>query len=285
MSAETTSTFSTGYPVSTLSAAIERVPTIARKGISISAVLVTWWALVELGVLGFEFFVTPVETAVAFAHHLRGAPLADGASIYTHAAYSTGRVFLGVGLAILVAIPLGLAIGTYQTLERFVFPSIELLRPIPPIAWVPLVLVLFPTTASGVLFVVFLGAFFPMVINTLSGATAVDRDYLRAAKSLGASDWELIRHVILPAALPSILTGITIGVGIGWITVVAAEMITGEFGLGHVIFQAYRLIEIQTVVVGMITIGALGAFSTALVNRIGTQITPWVAQRQTEGYS
>lgn len=240
------------------------------------AIFATWWAFVRLGVLGFGAFVTPAETAVAVGSHLAGEPVADGETIYVHAAYTAGRVVGGVVLAVMVAVPLGLLIGERRRFERYLFPSLEFLRPIPPIAWVPLVLVIFPTVRSGVLYVVFLGAFFPMLINTVRGVKSIDDEYSRAAESLGANDRQTLRHVVLPAALPSILTGVTIGVGLGWVTVVAAEMITGQYGLGHVVFQAYRLVDVQSVVVGMIAVGFLGAVSTAIVSRVATHIGPWL---------
>ena len=264
--------------IETGAAGIDAVPRPVRKGVSVFALLAVWWAFVRFGVLGFGVFVSPVETAVAVGSHLAGEPVADGATIYVHAAYTAGRVVGGVVLAVAIAVPLGLLIGTRRRFERYLFPSLEFLRPIPPIAWVPLVLVIFPTVRSGVLFVVFLGAFFPSLVNTIRGVESVDDEYSRAAESLGASDRQTLRHVVLPAALPSILTGVTIGVGLGWITVVAAEMITGEYGLGHVVFQAYRLVDVQSVVVGMIAVGFLGAVSTALVSRVATRLGPWLEE-------
>ena len=262
--------------VETGAAGIESIPRPVRRGVSVVALFAAWWAFVRLGVLGFGVFVSPAETAVAVGSHLAGEPVADGATIYVHAAYTAGRVVGGVALAVAIAVPLGLLIGTRRRFERYLFPSLGFLRPIPPIAWVPLVLVIFPTVRSGVLFVVFLGAFFPTLVNTIRGVESVDDEYSRAAESLGASDRQTLRHVVLPAALPSILTGVTIGVGLGWITVVAAEMITGEYGLGHVVFQAYRLVDVQSVVVGMIAVGFLGAVSTAVVSRTATRLSPWL---------
>ena len=257
---------------------LESVPRRVRRGVSVFALLGLWWGLVRFGVAGFAFFVSPVETAVAVASHLVGEPVADGGTIYRHAAYTAGRVTVGVSLAVAVAVPLGLVIGTSRQWERFLYPALEFLRPIPPIAWVPLVLVIFPTVRLGVVFVVFLGAFFPTLVNTIRGVQDVDVEYRRAAESLGASNRQVLTQVMVPSALPAILTGVTIGVGLGWITVIAAEMITGEYGLGHVIFQAYRLVDVESVVVGMIAIGALGAASTALISATAARATPWLAE-------
>lgn len=256
--------------------ALESVPRPLLRLTSVLGLFVVWWAFVRVGVLGFGFFVSPVEALSAVGSHLFGEPVADGETIHLHAGYTAGRVFAGTALAVAVAVPLGLAIGVSELLERYLYPVVELLRPIPPIAWVPLALVTFPTTRAGVLFVVFLGAFFPTLVNAARGVAAVDVEYRRAAASLGASDGQILRHVLLPSALPAILTGVSIGIGIGWITVVAAEMITGRFGLGHVIFQAYRLVDVESVVVGMIAVGVLGGLSTAAVARIGSFATPWL---------
>lgn len=261
--------------VNRLGSTLAEVPRSVRRAASVLGVLLTWSAFVRFGVFGFEFFVTPLDTALALLDALAFAPIADGATIYQHAGYTAGRVLAGTGLAVAVAVPLGLVIATRDRVRRYVFPSVEFLRPIPPIAWVPLVLVLFPTTRAGVLFVVFLGAFFPTLLNTVRGVEAVDEEYRRAAQSLGASHTQRLRHVLLPAALPSVLTGVSIGLGLGWITVVAAEMITGSYGLGRVIFQSYRLVEIEGVVVGMVVIGALGGASTAVVAWLGRRMTPW----------
>jgi NitT/TauT family transport system permease protein len=255
--------------------ALADVPAPLRRAASVLGLLVTWSALVRFGLFGFEFFVTPLQTGRALLDALAFEPLADDATLYRHAAYTAGRVLVGTTIAITIAVPLGLLVGTRTRWRRYLFPAVELLRPIPPIAWVPLVLVVFPSTRVGVLFVVFLGAFFPTMINTVEGVDAVDEEYRRAAESLGASRTQRLRHVLLPAALPSILTGVTIGLGLGWITVVAAEMITGTYGIGHVIFQAYRLIDLQGVVVGMIAIGALGGLSTAAVVGLSRRLTPW----------
>ena len=255
--------------------ALAAVPAPVRRATSVVGLLVTWSALVRFGLFGFEFFVTPLQTGRALFDALTFEPLADDVTLYRHAVYTAGRVLLGTTLAITIAVPLGLLVGTRARWRRYLFPAVELLRPIPPIAWVPLVLVVFPTTRAGVLFVVFLGAFFPTLTNTVDGVDAVDEEYRRAAESLGASPAQRLRHVLLPAALPSILTGVSIGLGLGWITVVAAEMITGTYGIGHVIFQSYRLIDLQGVVVGMIAIGALGGLSTAAIVGLGRRLAPW----------
>lgn len=248
----------------------------ARQALSVVLFFALWAVLVRLEVLGFGRFVGPVPALSTFVSALLGAPMTgSGATIYQHAAFSAMRVVVAMTLATAIAIPLGLLIGASRRWEDALFPALEVFRPVPPVAWVPIALLLLPTFRSGVLFVVFLGAFFPILVNTIEGVGTVDDEYLRAAESLGADSREVFRHVIFPATLPSIVTGVSTGVGLAWITVVAAEMIAGGIGIGYIIFQAYRLLQTDVVAVGMIAIGVLGYASAALVYRIGNRLTEW----------
>lgn len=257
-------------------------PKRVRQLVSVVGFGVIWWALVTFGVLGFEFLPTPIEVLAVLGGYLAGDPMASDASIYVHAAYSTGRVVIALSIATVVAVPLGLAIGTSRRFETYLFPALETFRPIPPVAWVPISILLMPAIAiagveanPAVLFVVFIGAFFPILINTVEGVKNTDEEYVRAARSLGAGKRAVFKEVIFPATLPAILTGVSIGIGLGWITVVAAEIIAGNFGLGFAIFQAYRLLQTDVVIVGMIAIGVLGYASSALVNRLARRAMPW----------
>jgi NitT/TauT family transport system permease protein len=259
-----------------------RVPRRVRQAVSIVGFLAVWWALVNFGILGFEFLSGPVETIALFVTYLAGEPIASGGTIYLHAAYSTFRVAVGVGAATALAIPLGLGIGTSQRFRELTFPALELFRPIPPVAWVPISILLLPSVtvlsiqlSLAVVFVVFIGAFFPILVNTVEGVNTVETEYVRAAKSLGAEGQQVFREVVFPATLPSILTGVSLGIGLGWITVVAAEIIAGNYGLGYSIYQAYRLLATDDVLVGMVAIGILGYASSALVTRLGNRAMAW----------
>ncbi|RKD93336.1 ABC transporter permease [Halopiger aswanensis] len=247
-----------------------------RQLLSVALFLACWSLAVRVGFLGFDKFVGPETTLQTLVSALGGAPMTEGGeTIYEHAAYSALRVLVAVTLAVLVAIPLGLAIGTSRRWEDALFPGLEVFRPVPPVAWVPIALLLLPTFRSGVIFVVFVGSFFPILVNTVEGVRTVEEEYVQAASSLGAESRQVFRHVIVPATLPSIVTGVSIGVGLAWITVVAAEMIAGGVGIGYIIFQAYRLLQTDVVAVGMIAIGALGYVSAAAVYRIGDYLTRW----------
>ena len=255
---------------------LPRPPRYLLKGVSIAGFLVLWWLLVEMSVLGFDLITTPLEALVALSGFVMGEPLTNGGeSLYTHSYYTLYRVGLGIGAATALAVPLGLLIGWSDWWDSYVGPALELLRPIPPVAWVPIALVAFSSDLLSIVWVVFVGAFFPILINTSEGVRDIESDYVKAVQSLGGNRWDLFRHVIIPAMIPSMATGIMIGVGIGWIAVVAAEMISGNYGVGYITYQAYRLMQTETVVVGIIVLGSYGALSSYAVAKAGEVLTPW----------
>ena len=163
------------------------------------------------------------------------------------------------------------------------FPVLETLRPIPPLAWVPLAIIFWPTAELSIAFVTFLGAFFPIVLNVVGGADQIDRRYLLAAQSMGANRRVLFGRVILPATLPSLVTGAAVGMGITWEVVVAAELISGggqssgDGGLGFLVWNAYQGGDLARVVVAMISLGVAGYLASALVRNLGSRLMPWKA--------
>src|SRR5215471_2814883 len=202
---------------------------------------------------------------------------------------STQRVFAGFFAAMLVGIPLGLGMAVSRTFYGTVFPVFEVLRPIPPLAWVPASIIFWPTQELSIAFVTFLGAFYAVVINVIGGARAIDIRYFQAARSMGSSTWDIFRRIILPGTLPSIVVGATVGVGITWAVVVAAEMISGGGsagsvggaaggGLGFFIWNSYVGGSYTQIVAGMISIGIAGYVSSALLRKIGNWMTPWLSE-------
>ena len=193
---------------------------------------------------------------------------------------STGRVFLGFAAAQVVGIPFGLAMAVNKYFRGMFFPPFEILRPIPPLAWVPASIIFWPTTELSIMFVTFLGAFYTIVINVLGGARSIDIQYLRAAQSMGASQWDLFYKIILPGTLPSIFIGAAVGMGITWEVVLAGEMISGGGqqgggGLGFFIWSSYMGGVMDQVIVGMISIGLAGYISSSLIRYIGQVCMPW----------
>lgn len=194
------------------------------------------------------------------------------------------RVMWGFIAAMAIGIPFGLLMAVSRTAKSICFPPFEILRPIPPLAWVPAAIIFWPTAELSITFVTFLGAFFTVVINTVGGAEQIDRRFLLAARSMGASKKVIFRRVLLPATLPSIATGAVVGMGITWQVVVAAEMISGGGqgattggggGLGFLIWNSYLGGAIPQVVVGMIGLGLAGYLSSTIVRIISTKLMPW----------
>lgn len=214
------------------------------------------------------------------------AVLEAWAGVIPHSGYweswylSFKRVLAGFIAAQIVGIPFGLALAVNRYFRDIFFPPFEVLRPIPPLAWVPAALIFWPTNEMSIAFVTFLGAFFTIVINVLGGARNIDISYLRAAQSMGASQWHLFWKIVLPGTLPSIFTGAAVGMGITWEVVLAAEMISGGGtqsggGLGFFIWNSYMGGSLEQIVVGMISIGIAGYLSSSAIRYIGERCMPW----------
>ena len=195
------------------------------------------------------------------------------------------RVLLGFVAAMVIGIPLGLLMAVSKTFNSLSFPSFEILRPIPPLAWVPVSIIFWPTQELSIAFVTFLGAFFTVVINVVGGAKSIDGRFFQAAQAMGASQWDIFRRVVLPATLPSIVVGSSVGMGITWNVVVAAEMISGGGssgsggGLGFFIWNSYVGGSYEQIVVGMISIGIAGYACSEVLRALGGLATPWLKKR------
>jgi len=203
-----------------------------------------------------------------------------GLSIYTpeyyeHIWVSIWRVTKAFMLATVLGVPFGLFLGWSKKFKEYVFPVFETLRPIPILAWVPLAIVMFVATESAVIYLTFLASFFATALNTMLGVESIDESYVRAANCLGASRSQVFRHVILPGALPFIFTGLQISIGVSWFSLVAAEMVSGQFGLGYVINTSYTMVRYPTIVIGMITLGAVGYVTSAMVRLVGDYLMQW----------
>jgi sulfonate transport system permease protein len=194
----------------------------------------------------------------------------------TNIGISVRRIFSGFGIAILVAVPLGLLIGRFRSARDLLLPAIEVLRPIPAIAWVPMSIMLWPTNEVSIVFITFLGSFFPILLNTVHGVTTLDPVLLRAGRCLGANEPRMFWHVILPGALPHIFTGLAVGMGVAWVSLIAAEMISGQFGVGYFTWEAYSLVSYSEIALGMITIGMLGLLCSGGIRIVGRLAMPWV---------
>ena len=188
---------------------------------------------------------------------------------------SMQRIFLGFAIATVFGISLGMILGWYKLAREMVFPSLELLRPIPAIAWVPMSIMLWPTAESSMVFITFLGSFFPILLNTMHGVGSIDPVLIRAARSLGAGQFTLFTEVMLPGVLPAAFTGLSVGMGVAWVSLIAAEMISGQFGIGYFTWESYSLIQYPDIAVGMVTIGILGLACSGLIRLAGRLLMPW----------
>jgi NitT/TauT family transport system permease protein len=236
-----------------------------------------WWLSVEVWKLP-RFAGMPGPTVVV-REWLSPNP-EFGLSIYTpeyyiHILTSLQRVMIAFALATLIGVPLGLIIGWSQTAREYIFPVLEMLRPIPALAWVPLAILMFKSSEGPVIFVTFLPAFFATALNSMLGVHSIDENYFRAASCLGAKRWQVFRHIAVPGSLPYIFTGLQISIGLAWFSLVAGEMISGEYGLGYVIYTSYTMVSYPTIVIGMITLGIVGYVSSAIIRLVGMMLMRW----------
>lgn len=281
-------------------------PVFWRGAASIAVFLIVWeigarskqWMAPEafaplkelLGAMGFKKDYLPWVGAVpAPSAVLKSWLTVLGDLSYWQSWYmSFFRVMSGFIAAMLVGIPFGLSLAVSRVAHGIGFPVFEVLRPIPPLAWVPASIIFWPTQESAIAFITFLGAFFTIVINVLGGARSIDVRYFQAAQSMGSTRWDIFRRIILPGTLPSIVVGSAVGMGITWEVVVAAEMISGGGsqvggtsggGLGFFIWNSYVGGSYEQIVVGMISIGIAGFASSELLRWGGRFATPWLKER------
>jgi NitT/TauT family transport system permease protein len=191
------------------------------------------------------------------------------------AATSLMRIAVGFAIGAGLALPLGLLMGAKPAIYELMNPLLQVLRPIPPIAFIPLAILWFGLGNPPAFFLISLGAFFPVLMNTIAGVRNVDAIYIRAAKNLGAGDWTLFRRVMVPAAMPYILTGVRVDIGVAFIVVIVAEMIAVNAGLGYRILEAREYFWSDKIIAGMITIGLCGLSIDFGMNRLNGWLLRW----------
>jgi NitT/TauT family transport system permease protein len=242
------------------------------RGASLLACIVLWhlastnkWN----GIVNFENVPSPAAVCQA------AIQLASLPKFQNHLLSSITRVFAGFSFAALLAIAIGLGVGRSKLLSNLLMPPLELLRPIPAVAWIPLAVLMFPNPEESMVYITFVGAFYPILLNTIHGVSSVDPNLIFASLTLGASRLRVFSEVIMPAALPAIVTGLSIGMGNAWFSLVTAEMVAGQFGIGYYTWESYTLQNYPNIVLGMITIGLLGMLSSLLIKRIAWLFMPW----------
>jgi len=226
------------------------------------------WSLIVVAVNYFHQIPTPKAVFLA----LFELPLME---ILGDVAKSFFRVLAGFFLGILIGFPIGVAIGYSKVAKRLIFPAFEMIRPIPPIAWIPMTVLFFVHIESQIIFLTFYGAFFPVVYNTMGGISEVDIRLPRAAMSFGLNRKQMLWKVILPAAMPQIFTGMKLAMGITWILVVAAEMMANKGGMGYYVWYNHTVMDYPHVVLGMGIIGLCGAICSIGIGYVGDYFTRW----------
>ena len=252
-------------------------PTPYLALIGISLWLFTYWLLCE-GLQLPRFVKIPGPVAVFtewFSYNPKQGISIWTADYYQHIWVSCRRIFYAFTLATLLGVPLGLFMGWSRTFKDYAFPLLEVLRPIPILAWVPLAILMFSGYESPVIFLATLASLFVTTINTMLGVQSIDSNYFRAAGCLGSSRWDILRHVVIPGALPYVFTGLQISIGVAWFSLVAAEMVSGDFGLGYLILNSYVNSVTVPMVIGMMTLGIVGWLNSIVVRFIGNRLMQW----------
>lgn len=243
------------------------------RATSIAACLIVWQAAsalhLNLGIITFANVPTPAEVLQAGMAFLQSPELVNDVSS------SLMRVFVGYVIAALFGTILGIAIGRSRSASDLLLPPLELIRPIPAVAWIPLAVLMFPSSELSMIYITFIGALFPILLNTVHGVENVDQRLIASARSLGGTRSAILREVILPGAAPNIVTGLAVGMGTSWFCLITAEMISGQFGIGYFTWESYTLQNYSDIVVGMILIGLLGTGSSILLRKAGAALTPW----------
>ena len=248
--------------------------------------LVIWQTVCQLGWVNPQALPSPLAVALKWAEYLAPPQARDPSTqswfawllsgeLLQDAAGSLTRVGLGFGLGLALALPLGLLMGALPLLRAFTNPLIQILRPIPPIAYIPLAILWFGLGNPPAVFLIALGAFFPILMNTIAGVSQVDSIFLRAARNLGASPLRIFAQVILPAAMPYILSGVRIGIGTAFLVVIVAEMIAVNNGLGYRILEAREYFWTDKIMAGMLSIGLIGLTIDLLMDRLNRYLLRW----------
>ncbi|MGW6936344.1 ABC transporter permease [Lentzea sp. NPDC054927] len=240
---------------------------------SLAAGLVLWQLLTASDTrawLRFDQLPTVVEVAERFVVQI-------GAAEYYHdLGNSLARIMTGFLLAAALGISLGVLIARSAWLGDLLRPPLEVVRPIPAIALVPIAILLFPTDEQGIVFITFVAAFFPILVSTRHAVRALPTIWEDAVRTMGASRVQVLFRVVLPGTLPGVFGGLSVGMGVAWICVISAEMISGQFGVGYRTWQAYTVVDYPGVIVGMVTIGLLGYLTSAAVELLGRRVTRWL---------
>ncbi len=245
--------------------------------VSVAVAVLVWHLLTSRDVvfwLRFNRIPGPTEVVEAFRVQL------GSALYYQDLAQSVIRILSGFALASVLGIGLGIVLARSQWASDLLQPLLEIARPIPAIALVPVAILLFPTNEQGIVFITATAAFFPILVSTRHAVRALPTVWEDALLTMGASRLRVLTSVVLPGIVPGIFGGLSVGMGVAWICVISAEMISGDFGLGYRTWQAYTIVDYPNVLVGMLSIGAIGWLTSGCVELVGRRLTRWLASEQ-----
>ncbi len=233
-----------------------------------------WELFVDVGIISERALCSPSKLVSTFIVKLTSKN-PDGATLIVNTLASLKLAVLGFLIAVAVGIPLGLFMGYFKAFDKFMTPIFEILRPIPPIAWIPIVILTLGIGLSAKIFIIFISAFCGCVINSYLGIKLTNKTYINVARTFGASDWQIFTKVCLPSAVNMIFAGVRTALNSSWGTLVAAEMLAATSGLGYMIQMGRRLIRPDIIVLGMFTIGSIGALMGLILGGIEKKIAPW----------
>lgn len=236
--------------------------------------LIIWWVATKRGWISALFLPSPAAISTAFTQAWSGN-IQGGQGLLVHLQWSALRVFGAFFLAVITAIPIGIAMGVSRIARGIFDPAIEFYRPLPPLAYLPLIVIWFGIDETSKVILIYLACFAPIALAAKAGVKSASIEQINAALSLGASRWQLIRHVILPAALPDILVGLRIAIGFGWTTLVAAEMVAATVGLGQMVLNASNFLRTDIVIMGILVIGLLAWSFDLFMRWIERKLVPW----------
>jgi taurine transport system permease protein len=239
----------------------------------IVALIFAWWLVTQIGWIKPLFLPSPLAVIEAFTDVLRNG--FTGTSFWEHIWISTARVFGAFFFACVIGVPLGIAMGMSPTVRGMFDPPIEFYRPIPPLAYLPLIIIWFGIDEVSKVLIIFLAVFAPVALGARAGVKSAAIEQIHAAYSFGATRWQVIRKVILPSAMPEIITAMRIGIGFGWATLVAAEMVASTSGLGYMILSASKFLQTATVIMGIVIIAAIAYGFDHLMRFVERKVVPW----------
>lgn len=240
---------------------------------SVAVLLFVWWLVTTMGWVKPLFVPSPQAVLMKFGQIWREG--FTNTSLLEHTLISTARVFGAFLLACAIGLPLGLAMGMSPLIRGIFDPPIEFYRPIPPLAYLPLMIIWFGIGELSKVLLIFLSIFAPVVLGARSGVKSAAIEQIHAAYSFGATRWQVMRHVIMPSAMPEILTAMRVGIGFGWTTLVAAEMVAATQGLGYMVLSASQFLQTSVVIMGIFVIATIAFAFDLLMRFLERRLVPW----------